>query len=395
MPELVQPQDLGNSNRGEPRVQYERTYVLLPQDHDAAWAKVVIEAIWDDERYTIGSSADDAGIGDLDVRKIIAVNPSHWPSDLKAFFDEYYPEIEYLPVEASTPEELAFKLKGEQPQSCSLSGTHDQAGAEWMVANNAKGWCVIPLYLNTSAIQVAGLERYRDAGINIILRLNYSYAVDDGGQGTMPGPDKIHSFEQACIETIECSPAAWGFIYCNEMNNPREWPEHYNLTPDYYTSSYNTVYRSIPRKARLAPGSIDPYNPGWQDWRIKWRQVLDSLVGAEFMAFHCYTHGWEPELVRTETKFGDLPLTGVYYDMKILETQQAIVPERFRDLPQVVTETNGIVQPWPDNGAWVREAYRYFRERDIAGACLFRYNYDQWRYGDKPEVLKILKEESK
>jgi len=97
--------------RGLPRVQYERTYVLLPPDADAAWALAVVDGAWDRHRYTVGSSADDAGIGDLDVRRVIAVNPGKWPGDLRAFFEEYYPGVEYIPIEAGTPAELARKLE--------------------------------------------------------------------------------------------------------------------------------------------------------------------------------------------------------------------------------------------------------------------------------------------
>lgn len=97
--------------RGLPRAQYERTYVLLPPDADAAWALAVVDGVWDRHRYTIGSSADDAGIGDLDARRVIAVNPGKWPSDLRAFFKEYYPGVEYVAIEAETPDELTQKLK--------------------------------------------------------------------------------------------------------------------------------------------------------------------------------------------------------------------------------------------------------------------------------------------
>jgi len=97
--------------RGLPREQYERTYVLLPPDASAAWALAVVDGVWDPHRYTIGGSADDAGIGDLDVRQVIAVNPGKWPSDLRAFFKEHYPNVAYTPVEARTPAELTQKLK--------------------------------------------------------------------------------------------------------------------------------------------------------------------------------------------------------------------------------------------------------------------------------------------
>jgi hypothetical protein len=96
--------------RGLPRVQYERTYVLLPPDADAEWAKAVIDAAWDRRRFTVGGSADDAGIGDLDVRRVVAVNPGSWTDDLRPFFETYYPGIEYAVVEADTPQDLRREI---------------------------------------------------------------------------------------------------------------------------------------------------------------------------------------------------------------------------------------------------------------------------------------------
>jgi hypothetical protein len=101
--------------RGHPRAQYERVYVLLPSKADAAWARAVVEGAWSEKRYTIGSSADDAGIGDLNARCVIAVNPQKWPGplSLEDFFKKYYPGVTYKPVTAATPAELAEKLTNE------------------------------------------------------------------------------------------------------------------------------------------------------------------------------------------------------------------------------------------------------------------------------------------
>jgi hypothetical protein len=96
--------------KGRPREQYTRTYVLLPPDAGAAWARAVVDATWSERHWTIGSSADDAGIGDLDHRAVIAVNPGRWPADLERFFQEHYPGVGYYPVEADTPALLQVKL---------------------------------------------------------------------------------------------------------------------------------------------------------------------------------------------------------------------------------------------------------------------------------------------
>jgi hypothetical protein len=106
-----QPPLQPNSPRGKPRVPYARTYVLLPPNANAAWAHAVVDAAWDAHRFTIGGSADDAGIGDLDFRRIIAVNPAAWGDDLFAFFVTYYSGVSYVPVNADTPQELATQLE--------------------------------------------------------------------------------------------------------------------------------------------------------------------------------------------------------------------------------------------------------------------------------------------
>jgi hypothetical protein len=105
----------GKEFRGHPRIQYERTYVLLPPNADAAWARAVVKGAWDKRRYTVGGSADDAGIGDLDIRRVIAVNPQEWASaaSLADFFKQFYPGVEYRSIEAATPAELEQKLASE------------------------------------------------------------------------------------------------------------------------------------------------------------------------------------------------------------------------------------------------------------------------------------------
>jgi hypothetical protein len=97
--------------RGLPRQQYERTYILLPPDAGVAWAVAAVDVMWDKYRFTIGNSADDAGIGDLDVRRVIAVNPDQWPDDLRAFFEEHYPGVEYSAIAAGNLSQLREKLE--------------------------------------------------------------------------------------------------------------------------------------------------------------------------------------------------------------------------------------------------------------------------------------------
>jgi hypothetical protein len=70
----------------------------------------VIDATWDEHHYTVGSSADDAGIGNLDERLVTAINLKRWPSDLRVFFDEHYPGVKVSEVQADTAGELGSRL---------------------------------------------------------------------------------------------------------------------------------------------------------------------------------------------------------------------------------------------------------------------------------------------
>ncbi len=85
---LVKLDDPPEEKRGDPRVQYERTYYVFPQD--AAWEEYqgLVKTQFM-ERRTIGFSWDDAGIGDLDNRMAVMVDVD----DKKVateWFDKYY-----------------------------------------------------------------------------------------------------------------------------------------------------------------------------------------------------------------------------------------------------------------------------------------------------------------
>jgi hypothetical protein len=111
----VEHPTLPTKDRGKPRAQYKRVYVLLPPDAGKAWAQAVAEATWERFGFTIGKSADDAGIGDLDERTVIAVNPERWGAGqdgtgLAGFFEKFYPGVDFRPITAATPEALKQKL---------------------------------------------------------------------------------------------------------------------------------------------------------------------------------------------------------------------------------------------------------------------------------------------
>jgi hypothetical protein len=93
------------------RLHYQRVYVLLPPTADLKWLQAAAKGSFDG-RYTIGFSADDAGIGDLENRHVLAVNPHHWPDVLTAsWFQQHYPGVQFTAVVANTPGDLEAWLK--------------------------------------------------------------------------------------------------------------------------------------------------------------------------------------------------------------------------------------------------------------------------------------------
>lgn len=94
-----------------PREPYERTYLLLPPNASGEWLMAIAgSGIWDKRRWTIGGSADDAGIGPK-VRRVIAVNPRQWRGNLRKYLEEAYPGVEYVALNAATPADLMRLLR--------------------------------------------------------------------------------------------------------------------------------------------------------------------------------------------------------------------------------------------------------------------------------------------
>lgn len=91
---------------GKARLDYRRVYVLMPPTADASWFAAAARGSFTG-RYTIGFSADDAGLGEVAERIVIAVNPHHWPQTLTAaWFQQHYAGTQFIPIIANKPQDL-------------------------------------------------------------------------------------------------------------------------------------------------------------------------------------------------------------------------------------------------------------------------------------------------
>jgi len=117
--------------RGLPRVQYDRTYNLLPQNATEEQLSEVASKVHS-SKETIGFSADDAGLGALDY-KVVDVwwfDDDSWESAeaLDHFFDTYYPDtiVRHLYHEHPEPDpppdpDPDFTPINYTPQGCKLN----------------------------------------------------------------------------------------------------------------------------------------------------------------------------------------------------------------------------------------------------------------------------------
>jgi hypothetical protein len=97
------------------RTTYRRVYVLLPPTADEGWFLAAARGSFHG-RYTVGFSADDAGMGDFDRRHVIAVNPHHWPEVLTVnWFQQHYPGALFTAVVANSPADLEAWLRAWTP----------------------------------------------------------------------------------------------------------------------------------------------------------------------------------------------------------------------------------------------------------------------------------------
>lgn len=96
---------------GKPRLDFTRTYVLLPPTANEDWAAAAAKGSFEG-RYTLGFSADDAGLGEVSERIVIAVNPHHWPETLTgAWYQQHYPGTKFVPVVANSAADLESWLR--------------------------------------------------------------------------------------------------------------------------------------------------------------------------------------------------------------------------------------------------------------------------------------------
>ncbi len=400
--------------RGEPRIQYDRICVLLPPDADTTWANAVVNGSWDVHRFTLTGSADDVGVGDLSNRRVVAVNPQNWDGDLKAFFQEHYPGVQYTPIVADTPEDLEEILreldksdpKPPQPEppdepieSGILYGLHDESGAIEMQRHGMyKGICLVHWQVQSTPIQY-NFTYLSEPGMTVIARLNWGYA----GTGTAPPPADSEQHIQALVQTILDSSGVDYWHCWNEPNNQGEHPSGFALTKEYITELYNKVWTRVKRvnsDIKLCLPPLDPYfGPGSNnmDW---WKYLLRYSLGTDAILLHCKTQTNNPDEMWSEEKFSDWPLQWQYFQAKAIVPYIEALPTHMQKLPRFITEMNpqrrndGQYGWEHSNTRWIEEAARFAEHCEVNGVVFYRWDAagDQENFGlvNFPEIVEAI-----
>lgn len=296
-----------------------------------------------------------------------------------------------------------------------LRGLHGVNAAHWMLQNGVRGWAVETIYADgdLTTPRPVDFAAHEAAGIRVIVRWNYSYAISDGGMGTFPTRDRHTEFIRWCVASIRASKGVWGHIVGNEPNRAAERPSWTEpITADDVVHVYNGVWNVLPKAVRASPPAIDPTNIETDDPRRYWRSIVSRIAGAEFFALHAYSYGSDQPLDSDE-RFG-APLSWQFHSFRMFETLANDLYSvegltKYRRRPLVITETNplylrgsGFSQPgWDaDAHAWVERMFDYLQRWNLTpgaqyvhGVCLYRYEggADPWRIFDKPQILDAFR----
>ena len=296
-------------------------------------------------------------------------------------------------------------------------GSNNQKAGTIMQQAGVRGYLLWTESIGAEPNDMAGAD-YRPRVIGehtVIVRLNNGY----GDDGTLPKSNKHADFARRCGNFARNTQGVRIYVIGNEMNNPREWPNGQPIMPEDYARCFNLVYQRIKEAnpdAIVCPGAVDPYNSGlylalynspYGDMRRYWKTMLDNITACDGLAVHSYTHGPDPRLVEDKDQvFGNPPLETVRYHFWAFEDTLNATPERFRQLPVYLTETNHlfpVAEPhwgWSNvNNGWVWTMYQQVNAwnqrggQQIHAAILYRYPpIDEWVFFDKPGVIEDWKQ---
>jgi N-acetyl-anhydromuramyl-L-alanine amidase AmpD/predicted nucleic acid-binding Zn-ribbon protein len=305
-----------------------------------------------------------------------------------------------------------------------IFGFHDPGGEHIMAEKGRRGWVLFVHALGKDPGSCRGFDYspQANAGFATMARLNHGYEP----HGTIPHSQDYQRLARCCAEWVRKSRGCHIWIIGNEMNYAVERPGvRYDrtkdppaildpgevITPDKYARCYRLcrdAIRSVPGHAEdeVLVGAVAPWNAQTVyagnptgDWIRYFRDILVTLGprGCDGMTLHTYTHGSDPHLVYSETKFQDPPFDKYHYDFLAYRDFMNAIPPSMRHLPVYITETDQDVTWRNENTGWVQRAYGEIDwwnnqpwHQQILALLLYRWprGHDRWGIEGKEGVLE-------
>ena len=308
------------------------------------------------------------------------------------------------------------------------AGATTPADFRFLFENKHKtGWVLFSEAVGTDPHHGGGhnYTSWSNSGYGVIVRLNNGYEPS----GTLPVRAKYADFARACARYVQNSQGCHIWIIGNEQNNVREHPggaEHpvEHITPQMYAEAFNLARRRIKQvqpEAIVTPGAVDPYNT--YPWKLLggrrnrpleyFKEMLRHINDLDGITLHTYTHWMDVGLITGKTVFTDeflQPGTPKehYYDFQAYRPFAEAIPEKWRDRPIYITESNHWMAlehqgegkaGWvnKDKG-WVRAAYAEIHRwnstphaQQIHCLLIYRWTGDEWAIERLWEVQKDIK----
>ena len=258
--------------------------------------------------------------------------------------------------------------------------------------------CVITEEIGCNPASISGRQYNPVNGTTYLVRLNYSHS----GNGTIPpDPKQDQAFAATCAEFVKRSSGCSYWIIGNEPNLDVEK----NIKPDHYAKVFNLCQQAIkavqPNATVIMAGS-GPWNTQTKyasnpagDWIEYFKDVL-NLTNPDGIAIHTYSDGHNPDSITADT-FMQPPFNHRRYGFRTYIDYMSAIPDRLRNLPVWITETNPNDAWISSDKEWIRRAYaeidrwNQLGKQQIRSLCLYRWvDHDKWSFKNKLFVKESL-----
>lgn len=270
-----------------------------------------------------------------------------------------------------------------------LYGSHEAMPPDVM----PNGWILFLAEVGHSSEPHPGVNftTWTSQDYGVICRIQHSFHA---GGGCLPLPQDLDGFLRRVESLTRNSQGCENYIIGNEPNLPVEWPSGIALTPEYVADIY-TACQNITGGEDIILPPVAPWNDqigyGWVEY---FARLIDACDSVDAFALHTYSRGPDPRSVTSEDKM-DPPYQMLYNGFRTYRDWLAAIPERYRDRPAYITETNQNDAWLNEPNSWVQAAYaeidawnRVSSNQTIRALILYRWpRYDKYYIEGKQHVI--------